>query len=138
MKDIKSYTPEELEAFVLSLKQPKFRAKQLYDWMHVKLVRDFDEMTNLPASFREQLKQECTLTGLKLLRMQESQEDGTRKYLFGLSDDNTVETVWMKYHHGNSVCISSQVGCRMGCKFCASTLDGLARSLQASEMLEQI
>lgn len=137
-KDLKSLTIEELENLIISLGEKKFRAKQIYEWMHIKLCESLDEMTNVPKLLKEKLIAEFTFTQLKLVDMQQSKEDGTRKYLFELPDHNTVETVWMKYHHGNSVCISSQVGCRMGCKFCASTLEGLERSLLPSEMLEQI
>ena len=136
--DIKSMNLEELTDYIISIGQPKFRAKQLYEWMHVKLVSDVDNMTNLPAVMREYIKTECDFTSLKTVNVQVSKEDGTAKYLFELEDGNLIESVLMKYHHGNSVCISSQAGCRMGCKFCASTLDGLARNLKASEMLDQI
>ncbi|MBQ8261516.1 MAG: 23S rRNA (adenine(2503)-C(2))-methyltransferase RlmN [Lachnospiraceae bacterium] len=136
--DIKSMTTEELKDLMRSLGEKEFRAKQIYEWMHKKLASDYEEMTNISAALKEKLKNTCTYTKLQMLRMQESAEDGTRKYLFALPDGNTVETVFMRYKHGNSVCISSQVGCRMGCKFCASTLDGLERCLLPSEMLEQI
>ena len=106
--------------------------------MHRKLAEDYGQMTNLPASLRERLAAEYPLTALKPVDMQISAIDGTRKFLFALSDGNMVESVWMKYKHGNSVCISSQVGCRMGCRFCASTLDGWERNLLPSEMLDQI
>ncbi|MDY2699086.1 MAG: 23S rRNA (adenine(2503)-C(2))-methyltransferase RlmN [Lachnospiraceae bacterium] len=138
MKDIKSLTLEELKTEMERMGEKSFRAKQLYEWMHVKLVRSFDEMTNLPRSLRERCEREYDFTSIKQVRMQESAIDGTRKYLFELGDGKLVESVWMKYKHGNSVCISSQVGCRMGCAFCASTLDGLERSLSPSEMLDQI
>ena len=137
-KDIQSYNFEELTSLIESPGEKKFRAKQIYEWIHVKLVSSFDEMTNLSASFREKLKAYYILSLPEIVRFQESKEDGTRKYLFKLRDGNMVETVFMRYHHGNSVCISSQVGCAMGCKFCASTLDGLERSLTPSEMLGQI
>lgn len=136
--DIKSMTTEELKDLMRSLGEKEFRAKQIYEWMHKKLASDYEEMTNISAALKEKLKNTGTYTKLQMLRMQESAEDGTRKYLFALPDGNTVETVFMRYKHGNSVCISSQVGCRMGCKFCASTLDGLERCLLPSEMLEQI
>lgn len=136
--DIKSMTLEELQERTLELGEKAFRAKQLYQWMHEKLVTDYDEMQNLSKAFRERLQEEEPLVTLKMVQFQESAIDGTRKYLFELPDGNVVESVWMKYHHGNSVCISSQVGCRMGCRFCASTLDGLERNLLPSEMLEQI
>jgi 23S rRNA (adenine2503-C2)-methyltransferase len=137
-KDIKSMTLPELEEEVTSLGEKPFRAKQIYDWLHVKLVTDFDEMENISKPLREKLKENCSLTALKVVGERISQIDGTRKYLFGLEDGNIIESVWMQYHHGNSVCISSQVGCRMGCRFCASTLDGLERNLRPSEMLDQI
>jgi len=136
--DIKSLNYDELNKAVTELGEKAFRAKQIYDWLHVKLVRDFDSMSNLSGSFRENLKEKCTLTALEVVRVQESKLDGTRKYLFRLSDGNLIESVWMRYKHGNSVCVSSQVGCRMGCKFCASTIDGLERNLTVSEMLDQI
>lgn len=136
--DIKSLSLNELKTEIEKLGEKAFRAKQLYEWMHVKLARDYDEMTNIPKSLKEKLRESCTYTSLKEVTVQISKLDGTRKYLFELADGNFVESVWMKYHHGNSVCISSQVGCRMGCRFCASTLDGLERSLQPSEMLDQI
>lgn len=137
-RDVKSLTLAELTEELESVGEKAFRAKQMYDWMHRKLVRDFDEMTNLSGEFREKCRERYTLTALRAVQVQESRLDGTRKYLFELSDGNVVESVWMRYRHGNSVCISSQVGCRMGCRFCASTLDGLERSLLPSEMLDQI
>jgi len=136
--DIKSLTIEELTAELAKCGEKAFRAKQMYEWMHVKLARSFDEMTNLSKALREQCKECYTYTSLEALQVQESAIDGTKKFLFELADGNVVESVWMRYKHGNSVCISSQVGCRMGCKFCASTLDGLERSLLPSEMLDQI
>lgn len=136
--DIKSLNLEELENYILQSGQPKFRAKQLYQWMHVKRVTSFDEMGNLPAALRKDLLEQTEFVVLKPVQVLVSKIDGTRKYLFGLSDGNVIESVFMRYQHGNSVCISSQAGCRMGCKFCASTLDGLARNLKPCEMLEQI
>ncbi|MCR4749145.1 MAG: 23S rRNA (adenine(2503)-C(2))-methyltransferase RlmN [Lachnospiraceae bacterium] len=138
MVDIKSLTPEELKNEFINKGYKPFRASQVYDWMHVKLVRSFDEMTNIPVDMRAELSREYDLTSLKIVKEQISKEDGTRKFLFELSDGNLVESVFMRYKHGNSVCISSQVGCRMGCRFCASTLDGCVRSLKPSEMLDQI
>ena len=131
-------TPSEVSELIVSLGDKKFRAKQIYQWMHQKLVASYDEMTNVPAVLRQKLAAEYPLTVLEPVRVQISQIDGTRKYLFRLSDGNLIESVLMKYHHGNSVCISSLVGCRMGCRFCASTIDGLVRGLLPSEMLEQI
>ena len=138
MIDIKSMTLEELKTDMAELSEKPFRAKQLYEWMHKKLAESFDEMTNISAALKEKCRQRYSYTNLKCIRQQESKIDGTKKFLFELSDGNVVESVWMKYKHGNSVCISSQVGCRMGCAFCASTLDGLARNLAPSEMLDQI
>ena len=136
--DIKSYYPDELRELISDMGEKSFRAMQLYEWMHVKTVRDYDDMTNLSLSLRDRFKAEYPLVVLETELMQESAYDGTRKYLFKLPDGNYIESVFMRYRHGNSVCISSQVGCRMGCRFCASTLDGLVRGLEASEMLEQI
>jgi 23S rRNA (adenine2503-C2)-methyltransferase len=138
MIDIKSLTLEQLKTEIMAQGEKSFRAKQMYEWFHKKLVSDFDEMTNLPAAFRQFCKEHYAYTSLKLLKRQESKIDGTQKFLFECADGNVMESVWMKYKHGNSVCISSQVGCRMGCRFCASTLDGLTRNLTASEMLDQI
>ena len=137
-KDLKSMTLEELTAEVTAAGEKAFRAKQLYQWMHEKLAADFDEMTNLPKSFREKLAADYIWTSLETVDVRISGVDGTRKYLFCLEDGNVIESVLMRYKHGNSVCISSQVGCRMGCRFCASTLNGLARNLRASEILEQV
>ncbi len=137
--DLKSMTLQELEKFVVEeLGEKRFRAGQLYDWLHVRLVESFDEMTNLSKDFRQKLSKLCVLTTLKIEKKYVSAIDGTAKYLFRLSDGQIIESVLMHYHHGNSVCISSQVGCRMGCRFCASTLDGLTRQMQPSEMLDQI
>lgn len=136
--DIKSMTLEEVKALIVAMGEKPFRAKQLYEWMHVKLARNYNEMTNLPKSLRERLHENYAYTSLREVMVQKSTLDGTKKYLFALADGNCVESVWMQYHHGNSVCISSQVGCRMGCRFCASTLDGLERNLTPSEMLDQI
>ena len=136
--DIKSLTLEELLGVMEQEGQKAFRSKQIYQWIHEKLADSFDEMSNLPQSLREQLKAGYSLTSLKKADVRISKIDGTRKYLFALEDGNIIESVWMKYKHGNSVCISSQVGCRMGCRFCASTLDGLERGLLPSEMLDQI
>lgn len=136
--DIKSLNLEELTAFVEGLGEKGFRAKQIYQWLHLKQVSSFEEMTNISKGLIEKLKEHCVLTDLKKETVQISRQDGTRKYLFALSDGNVIESVLMRYKYGNSVCISSQVGCRMGCRFCASTLDGLVRGLLPSEMLDQI
>ena len=138
MPDIKSMTIEELTDLVTAMGEKPFRAKQLFAWMHVNRVRTYDEMTNLPGAFRNRLASEYPLLTVKEVKMQESSRKDTRKYLFALHDGNMIESVWMRHRHGISVCISSQVGCRMGCSFCASTLDGCVRNLTASEMLEQI
>lgn len=136
--DIKSMTLAELKQAVEAMGEKPFRAKQLYEWIHVKLARGYDEMTSLPKNLREQLEAQYPYIALREKTVQTSKLDGTKKYLFALADGNYVESVWMQYHHGNSVCISSQVGCRMGCRFCASTLGGLERNLTPSEMLDQI
>lgn len=115
-----------------------FRAKQIYQWMHEKQAESFEEMTNLSKSLREKLKENCTYTCLEPVEILTSALDGTQKYLFRLADGNVVESVLMKYKHGNSVCISTQVGCRMGCRFCASTIGGLTRHLEVSEMLDEV
>ncbi|MBQ2803791.1 MAG: 23S rRNA (adenine(2503)-C(2))-methyltransferase RlmN [Lachnospiraceae bacterium] len=136
--DIKSLTLKELTEELKSRGEKAFRAKQMYEWMHVRAARNYEEMTNLSKELREHCREWYQYTSLNVVEVQESKIDGTKKFLFGLADGNVVESVWMKYKHGNSVCISSQVGCRMGCRFCASTLDGLERNLLPSEMLDQI
>lgn len=136
--DIKSLSYTELETFITELGGQKFRTGQVFGWLHQKHVTSFDEMSNLSKNFREKLEQTCSIVNLKPVKILTSQIDDTQKYLFELADGNIIESVLMKYHHGNSVCISSQVGCRMGCRFCASTLDGLTRNLRPSEMLDQI
>ena len=136
--DIKSMNINELENLLKDLGEPKFRAKQIFDWLHAKQVDSFEEMTNLSKGLREKLAETASINGVEIVRKLVSQIDGTRKYLFALSDGAIIESVLMKYEHGNTVCISTQVGCRMGCKFCASTLDGVERGLTAGEMLSQI
>ncbi|MBR4934953.1 MAG: 23S rRNA (adenine(2503)-C(2))-methyltransferase RlmN [Anaerotignum sp.] len=136
--DIKSMNINELEDLLKELGEPKFRAKQIFDWLHAKQVDSFEEMTNLSKGLREKLSDTAAINGVEIVRKLVSQIDGTRKYLFALSDGAIIESVLMKYEHGNTVCISTQVGCRMGCKFCASTLDGVERGLTAGEMLSQI
>jgi len=136
--DIKSMTLEELKEEFKKQGMPAFRAAQVYQWMHQKLVSGFDEMTNLSKDLRCQLNEKYTYTCLTPVRIQESKLDGTKKFLFELADGNYVESVFMRYQHGNSVCVSSQVGCKMGCRFCASTLDGWERNLLPSEILDQI
>lgn len=136
--DIKSLSLNELKEYVKELGLPAFRAGQIFEWLHVKLCDSFDDMTNLSLALREELKEKCELVKLEIVEKQISKKDGTRKYLFKLSDGNLVESVFMPYKHGNSVCVSSQVGCKMGCRFCASTIDGWLRNLSASEILEQV
>ena len=136
--DIKSMTLEELKGEFKTQGLPAFRANQVYQWMHQKLAAGFEDMTNLSKDLRRELEEKYEYTCLTPVRIQESKLDGTKKFLFELSDGNFVESVFMRYQHGNSVCISSQVGCKMGCRFCASTLDGWERNLLPSEMLDQI
>ena len=137
MTDVKSMTMEELKEFMTKIGEKPFRAKQIYAWLHQQLVTSWDEMTNLSKSLREKLSA-YPITALTQADVRISKIDGTRKYLFQLEDGNVIESVLMRYHHGNSVCISSQVGCRMGCRFCASTIGGLTRCLKPSEMLDQV
>ena len=136
--DIKSLTKAELVELIESLGEKKFRAEQVYDWIHKKLVTDYDSMKNVPKSLKCKLEEISPITVVKQIDKQVSAIDGTAKYLFKLDDGNLIESVLMRYKFGNSVCISSQAGCRMGCRFCASTLNGLSRSLLPSEMLDQI
>ena len=135
--NIKSMTLPELTETVKKLGQPAFRGKQIYTWLH-KGARSYDEMTNLPKSLRDALAEQYPIYAPKPVRKQESARDGTIKYLWELSDGNCVETVLMRYHYGNTVCISTEVGCPMGCAFCASTLGGLVRRLEPCEMLDQV
>lgn len=137
-KDICSYTYEELAEEMKAAGEKAFRARQIYQWLHVKLADSFDEMTNLSKVLREKLDREYEIARMDLVERQISKADPTEKFLFELEDGNMVESVLMKYDYGNSVCISSQAGCRMGCAFCASTIGGLKRNLKASEMLRQI
>ena len=137
MTDIKSMNMEELKELMVQIGEKPFRAKQIYGWLHEHLVTSYDEMANIPKSLKEKLK-DYPITVLEELDVQTSKVDGTRKYLFRLSDGNMIESVLMRYKYGNSVCISSQAGCRMGCRFCASTIGGLTRNLLPSEMLDQI
>ena len=137
--DIKSLNSKELkELLVSSMGEKPFRGKQIYTWLHQRLVTSFSEMTDISKKLQEILQEKCELTALEPVEIQTSAIDGTKKYLFALSDGNMIESVLMRYKHGNSVCISSQVGCRMGCRFCASTLDGKVRDLTPGEMLDQI
>lgn len=138
MKDLKSLTLEELKDELKEGGFPAYRAGQLYRWLHVQLAEDPEEMTNLPAKLKQFLSENYTMTRLQVADRQISRLDGTQKFLFQLPDGETIESVFMKYKFGNSVCVSSQVGCRMGCRFCASTLDGLRRNLLPGEILEEI
>lgn len=137
MVEIKSMTRTELAAFLKELGEPKFREKQVFQWLH-RGVESFDEMTNLSKALREKLKENCILTVPKVARKQVSKMDGTVKYLWELADGNCIESVVMRYKHGNTICVSSEVGCLMGCAFCASTLAGLVRRLTAAEILDQV
>ena len=137
MTDLKSYSREELTLFLEELGEPAFRGKQVFQWLH-QGVTSFDEMTNLSKALREKLKATCYITCPTVERKQVSALDGTVKYLWRLGDGNCIETVLMRYKHGNTVCISSQVGCRMGCAFCASTVGGKVRDLAPSELLDQV
>ena len=137
MTDILSLSIKELEELLKSKGEPAYRARQIFQWMY-RGVTDFADMKNLPAALRAKLAEDCVVCSPEILAEQVSAKDGTRKYLFGLSDGNAVETVLMRYRYGWSVCVSSQAGCRMGCRFCASTVKGLARSLTAGEILAQV
>ena len=137
MKHLKSMTLPEMQSVLKELNQPAFRAKQVYTWLH-KGVRSYEEMTNLPKNLRDVLAEKFPICPPEVVRKQESARDGTIKYLWRLSDGNCVETVLMRYHYGNTVCISTEVGCAMGCAFCASTLGGLVRRLEPYEMVDQV
>ena len=137
MKNIKDYNLEELKQEFIKLGEKAYRAEQVFKWIYVDKVTSFDEMTNLSKKLREKLSQEFAMHNFKILKKQES-ADGTKKYLFDILDDNAIETVLMEYHHGKSICVSTQVGCKMGCKFCASTGIKFARNLTSGEIVEQI
>lgn len=137
-KDILSYSLEELEAALAEIGEKKFRAKQIYEWLHVQRVSEFDKMSNISLSLRTKLDEEFCVNSINIVKKLESHIDNTVKYLYELSDGNHVECVMMEYKHGNSLCISTQVGCKMGCRFCASTIAGFKRNLLPSEMLLQI
>lgn len=137
-KDICSYDYEQLSEEIKQIGEKSFRSRQIYEWLHVKLVDEFSEMTNLSRDLREKLAQNYYICQMSVVEHQTSGIDGTEKFLFELNDGNMIESVLMRYEYGNSVCISSQVGCRMGCRFCASTIGGLVRNLSASEMLRQV
>lgn len=136
--DVKSMTLEELQLLMQEMGEPKFRGKQIFEWLHQKQVSSFGEMTNLSRKLQERLAQETKIGGVEMVERLLSKEDGTRKYLFALENGSVIESVLMQYDYGNTVCVSTQAGCRMGCKFCASTLDGVERSLTAGEMLSQV
>ena len=137
MKNIKDYNLEELKKELQSINEKPFRAEQIFRWLYQEKVKSFDEMTNLSLDLREKLKQNYTICHYNILKKQES-KDGTIKYLFDVLDGNAIETVLMSYHHGYSICVSSQIGCKMGCKFCASTGINFIRSLTSGEIVEQI
>ncbi|MBO5349103.1 MAG: 23S rRNA (adenine(2503)-C(2))-methyltransferase RlmN [Clostridia bacterium] len=137
MKNIKDYNLDELQEELINLGEKKFRAEQIFKWLYVEKVKSFDDMTNLSLELREKLKQNYTMCNYNIIKKQES-SDGTKKYLFDVLDGNAIETVLMQYHHGKTVCVSSQIGCKMGCKFCASTGVKFIRSLTAGEIVEQI
>ena len=137
MKNIKDFSLEELKEEMKNLQEKPFRAEQIFQWLYQEKVKSFDEMTNLSLDLREKLKQNYTICNYNIIKKQES-KDGTKKYLFDILDGNAIETVLMQYHHGFSICISSQIGCKMGCKFCASTGINFVRSLTTGEILEQI
>ena len=137
MKNIKEYNLNELQDELVALGEKKYRAEQIFKWLYVDKVKEFDEMTNLSIELREKLKQNYTMCNFNILKKQES-SDGTKKYLFDVLDGNAIETVLMQYHHGKTICVSSQIGCKMGCKFCASTGIKFVRSLTAGEIVEQI
>ena len=137
MKNIKDFNLDELQEELVSIGEKKYRAEQIFKWIYVEKVKEFDEMTNLSLELREKLKANYTMCNYQILRKQES-SDGTKKYLFDVLDSNAIETVLMQYHHGKTICVSSQIGCKMGCKFCASTGIQFVRSLTACEIVEQI
>lgn len=137
-KDLKSLNYQELQDELVAIGEKAFRGKQMYQWLHEKLVNTPEEMGNIPAALKEKLKLQYTCSSLQMIDVFTSEIDGTQKYLFRLHDGNIIESVLMKYKHGNSVCVSSQVGCRMGCRFCASTLGGLTRNLLPGEILDQV
>ena len=137
MKNIKEYNLDELKQELISLGEKGYRAEQIFNWIYVEKVKSFDDMTNISLELREKLKQNYTMCNFEILRKQES-SDGTKKYLFDVLDGNAIETVLMEYHHGKTICVSSQIGCKMGCKFCASTGIAFVRSLTAGEIVEQI
>ncbi len=137
MKNIKEYNLDELKQELISLGEKPYRTEQIFNWLYIEKVKEFDEMANLSLELREKLNQNYTMCNFKILRKQEA-SDGTKKYLFDVLDGNAIETVLMQYHHGKTICVSSQIGCKMGCKFCASTGIAFIRNLTAGEIVEQI
>ena len=137
MKNIKDYDLSDLKEEMISIGEKGFRAEQIFKWLYVDKVKDFDEMTNLSLELREKLKENYTICNFKILKKLES-KDGTKKYLFDVLDENAIESVLMEYHHGKTICVSSQIGCKMGCKFCASTGIPFIRNLTPGEIVEQI
>ena len=137
MKNIKEYNLDELKQELISVGEKGYRAEQIFNWLYVEKVKSFYDMTNLSLELREKLKQNYTMCNFEILSKQES-SDGTKKYLFDVLDGNAIETVLMEYHHGKTICVSSQIGCKMGCKFCASTGIAFVRGLTAGEIVEQI
>lgn len=138
IRDICEFNKAELTELICTMGEPKFRAAQLYDWLHKRHAQGFEDMNNVPKALKEKLKESFCITYMHAEEVLISRLDGTRKYIFALADGNVIEAVLMRYKHGNSVCISSQVGCAMGCRFCASTIDGCVRSLTAAEMLAEV
>ena len=137
MKNIKDYNLDDLKKEIINLGEKGYRAEQIFKWIYVDRVNSFDEMTNLPKDLRDKLKENYSMNNFNILKKQES-SDGTKKYLFDVLDGNAIESVLMKYHHGNTICISSQIGCKMGCKFCASTGIRFIRNLSSGEIVEQL
>ncbi len=137
MKNIKDFDLQDLEEEIIKIGEKKFRALQIFKWIYIEKVKSFDDMTDLSLEFREKLKENYSICNFEIIKKQES-SDGTKKYLFNLSDGNAIETVLMEYKHGKSICVSSQIGCKMGCKFCASTGIKFVRNLTAGEIVEQI
>ena len=137
MKNIKDYDLEELKKELSSIGEKPFRAEQIFKWLYEAKVKEFDEMTNLSVELRNKLKENYTMCNFNILKKQES-SDGTKKYLFDVLDGNAIETVLMQYHHGKTICVSSQIGCKMGCKFCASTGIKFIRNLTSGEIVEQV
>ena len=137
MKNIKDYNLEELKNEIISLGEKSYRAEQIFKWIYIDRVSSFDEMSNLPKGLREKLKENYSMNNFNIIKKQES-SDGTKKYLLDVLDGNAIESVLMKYHHGNTICVSSQIGCKMGCKFCASTGIKFIRNLSSGEIVEQL